>query len=207
MPKKKSVIKMTHLFKKGSSDKTLLLLHGTGGDEYDLIEIAQFIDPEANILSLRGNVNENGMNRFFKRYSTGVYDYASINLETENLNQFINEAVLKYNLNKAMMIGIGYSNGANLLESLLQLKGNVLNKLILFNPSFLNPNLKFEDLNGVKVFISASKQDPYTTYNEQLSFHNLLTDSGALIEVFWSNDGHQLTQESIMNAKKWYDLN
>lgn len=198
---------MIHLFKKGTSDKTLLLLHGTGGDEYDLMDIAKFIDPKANILSLRGNVNENGMNRFFKRYSTGVYDYESIDLETENLNRFMNEAVSKYNLNKDMIIGIGYSNGANLLESLLQQKGNVLNGVILFNPSFLNPNLKFEDLNGVNVFISTSKQDQYTTYTEQLALHNLMKDSGAVIEVFWSDYGHQLTKESIMNAKKWYDLN
>ncbi|MDD2575413.1 MAG: alpha/beta hydrolase [Acholeplasmataceae bacterium] len=197
---------MIHLFEKGTNDKTLLLLHGTGGDEYDLIDVAKFIDPKANILSLRGNVNENGMNRFFKRYSTGVYDYESINLETENLNQFINEAVLKYKLNKDMIVGLGYSNGANLLESLLQLKGKVLKKVILFNPSFLNPKLKFEDLKEVSVFIATSKQDQYTTYYEQLSLHNLMKDSGASIEVFWSNYGHQLTKESIINAKKWYDL-
>lgn len=199
------VDKLIHIFKKGTNDKTLLLLHGTGGDEYDLIDIANFIDPNANIISLRGNVQEHGMNRFFKRFASGVYDFDSIRLETENLTNFIEEAVTKYNLNKDLITGIGYSNGANLLESLLQQKGNVINSIILFNPSLLNPNLEFKDLTEVKVFITTSKQDQYTTYDQQLFLHNCIKDNNGQLEVFWSNYGHQLTKESVLKAKSWYE--
>jgi|SRR5690554_3476906 len=199
------VNKMLHIFKKGKSDKTLLLLHGTGGDEYDLIDIGYYIDENANILSLRGNVVESGMNRFFKRYAPGKYDLESINDETVNLDKFIDEAVNEYNLDKSQITGLGYSNGANLLQSLAQQKGSVLNRWILFNPSYIKPNFLFQNLSGSKMFITTSKIDPFTTYEEQLSLQKALKEANADLTVFWSDHGHQLTQESIQKAKIWFD--
>lgn len=105
---------MKHIYQAGTNDVTLLLLHGTGGNEFDLLPLAKHIDPNANVLSVRGNVLEYGMPRFFKRLAMGVFDMDSLAEETEALYQFVDDASKQYNFNRANVIPVGYSNGANI---------------------------------------------------------------------------------------------
>jgi len=112
---------MKHIFQKGTnpSKPTLLLLHGTGGNELDLLPLAGMIDSEASILSVRGNVLENGMPRFFRRLAEGVFDEADLVFRTKELNDFLDEAAGEYEFNRDNIIAVGYSNGANIAASLL----------------------------------------------------------------------------------------
>lgn len=110
---------MQHLFKQGENDFTLLLLHGTGGDEYDLLPLADLIHPKASVLSVRGNVNEQGMNRYFKRLGEGVFDLDDLIFRTKELYAFMQTASQTYQFNRNKVIAVGYSNGANIAGSLL----------------------------------------------------------------------------------------
>lgn len=125
---------MIHLYKKGTSENTLLLLHGTGGDENDLLEIGNLIDSEANILSVRGNVVESGMNRYFKRLRPGVFDLDDLEKRTVELYEFINEASKKYEFDRNKVIAVGYSNGANIAASMLFSIENAIKGAILLRP-------------------------------------------------------------------------
>src|SRR5690625_2422892 len=125
---------MRHIFKEGRLDgPTLLLLHGTGGTERDLLPIAEKVDPDANVLSVRGNILENGMPRFFKRLKEGVFDEEDLIKQTKNLAEFVDEASEKYQFDRNQVIALGYSNGANIAGSLLfhyedVLKGAILDR-------------------------------------------------------------------------------
>src|SRR5690606_34628251 len=101
------------------TNRTLLLLHGTGGNENDLLPLANHIDPSANVLSVRGNVLENGMPRFFRRLAEGVFDEEDLIFRTKELNEFLDEAAEKYEFDRNNIIAVGYSNGANIAASLL----------------------------------------------------------------------------------------
>src|SRR5690625_1592958 len=114
-------MKMKHIFQKGNdpSKPTLLLLHGTGGTEQDLLPLSENIDPDANILSVRGNVSENGMPRFFRRLAEGVFDEEDLIFRTKELNEFLDEAAETYGFDRDQVVAVGYSNGANIAASLL----------------------------------------------------------------------------------------
>src|SRR6476659_6247575 len=112
---------MKHIFNKGQdpTKPTLLLLHGTGGNELDLLPLAGRIDDEANVLSVRGNVLENGMPRFFRRLAEGIFDEEDLIFRTKELNEFLDEAAKEYKFDRNNIVAIGYSNGANIAASLL----------------------------------------------------------------------------------------
>src|SRR5699024_4622962 len=127
---------MKHIFKKGndSSKPTLLLLHGTGGTEKDLLPLAEKIDQEAHVLSVRGNVLENGVPRFFRRLAEGVFDEEDLIFQTKELNGFLDKAAKENNFDRHNIIAIGYSNGANMAASLLFHYQNALRGAILHHP-------------------------------------------------------------------------
>ncbi|MEG9295006.1 alpha/beta hydrolase [Mangrovibacillus sp. Mu-81] len=197
---------MKHIFNKGkdATKPTLLLLHGTGGNELDLLPLAGRIDDEASVLSVRGNISENGMPRFFKRLAEGVFDEEDLVYRTKELNQFLDDAAGEYNFDRDNVIAIGYSNGANIAASLLFHYQNALKGAILHHPMVPLRGIKLPDLTGKSVFIAAGTNDPICSSEESIELQSLLDKANAKVEMHWEDRGHQLTIEEVEAAGKWY---
>ena len=197
---------MKHVFKKGKNvdSPTLLLLHGTGGDERDLLPLAGLIDPEAAVLSPRGNVLESGMPRFFKRLAEGIFDEEDLIFRTQELMNFIHEASITYGLDRNNIIAVGYSNGANIASSLLFHHKDALRGAILCHPMVPRRGVALPSLSGIPVFITAGTNDSICPKEESLELQQLLQNAGAEIKLHWEHRGHQLTRAEVEAAAHWY---
>ena len=182
---------------------TLLLLHGTGGDESDLIPLGRTLAPGAALLSPRGRVLENGMPRFFRRLSEGVFDQQDLKVQTESLVRFIESATEVYKLRPDRIVAVGYSNGANITSSILLTHPNVFAAAVLFRPMVpfvpsTHPSLKLVDL-----FISAGRRDGIVSPQETQRLVQILEKAGADVTMFWHNGGHELGQDDVDAATNW----
>lgn len=197
---------MKHFFHKGkdSTKPTFLLLHGTGGNELDLLPLAGRIDEDASVLSVRGNVLENGMPRFFRRLAEGVFDEEDLVYRTSELNNFLDEAAAEYDFDRDNIIAIGYSNGANIAASLLFHYQNSLKGAILHHPMVPRRGIELPDLTANNVFIAAGTNDPICSPAETLELVKLLKEAHADVQLHWENNGHQLTNTEVEAARKWY---
>jgi len=197
---------MKHIFQKGQDSQapTLLLLHGTGGTENDLINIGKMISPNSSLLGVRGNVLENGMPRFFRRLAEGVFDEEDLVLRTEELKQFIDDSAKEYQFDRNNIVAIGYSNGANIAGSLLFHYQDSLKGAILFHPMVPRRGIELPGLSGTSVFIGAGKNDPLCPPQESNDLMELLQNAGAQVQVHWENHGHQLTRGEVEKAAEWF---
>jgi phospholipase/carboxylesterase len=202
-------LKMKHIFQQGSdpSRPTLLLLHGTGGDEQDLLPLAGRIDEKASVLSVRGNVLENGMPRFFKRLAEGVFDEEDLVFRTNELNEFLDQAAEEYKFDRHNIVAIGYSNGANIAGSLMFHYQDALRGAILHHPMVPRRGVELPDLSGKPVFIGAGTNDPICPAHESEELKSLLEKANASVQLHWENHGHQLTFGEVDAAEKWYNAN
>ena len=193
--------------RKDQNSLTLLLLHGTGGDETDLIPIARMLEiTNASILSPRGKVIENGMPRYFRRLSEGIFDIEDLKFRTNELAEFVQNASKTYALNLNRIVAIGYSNGANIAASVLLLRPEILSNAILFRPMIpLVPNT-LPNLSSKRVLISAGLHDPIVASYQTKDLFDLLEKVGAKVSIQWQNSGHELTQRDIVAARKWLSL-
>ena len=157
---------MKNIFQKGSKSHTLLLLHGTGGNEKDLLPLAEMIDAEASVLGVRGNVNENGMPRFFKRIAEGVFDEEDLKLQTKELYEFLDTAAEQHGFDRDRLVAIGYSNGANIAASLLFHYEKALEGAVLLHPMVPLRGLDLPNMTGMPVMISAGRNDPICSPEE-----------------------------------------
>lgn len=197
---------MKHIFKEGKDidGQTLLLLHGTGGSENDLLPLADEYDTDANVLSVRGNVSENGMARFFKRLEEGVFDIEDLKFRTHELNEFLDSAAEQYGFNRRKIVAVGYSNGANIAGSLLFHYNDALAGAILHHPMVPLRDVSLPNLSGIPVFIGAGTNDPICPSEESTELNNLLTDAGAEVKLHWESYGHQLTAPEVQAASEWF---
>ncbi|MCG3087897.1 alpha/beta hydrolase [Sporosarcina cyprini] len=199
---------MKHIFQAGNPQRpTLLLLHGTGGTEQDLLPLGRMIDEEASVLSVRGNVLENGMPRFFKRLAEGVFDEEDLIFRTKELDAFLDDAAMEYGFDRSNIVAVGYSNGANIAASLLFHYAKSLKGAILHHPMVPRRGIGLPDLTGVPVFITAGKNDPICPAQETMDLDSLLLEAGAQTAVHWEMNGHSLTQTEVAAAAKWYKEN
>jgi phospholipase/carboxylesterase len=192
-----------HEFVQGSSDRTLLLLHGTGGNERDLIPLGRELDPNASLLSPRGKILENGMPRFFRRLAEGVFDLKDLKTRTNELADFVAAAVRHYKLVAEHIVGVGYSNGANIAASMLLLRPEIMRAAILFRAMVpLIPD-QLPDLSSVRVWIGAGDQDPIIPASETQRLVELLRSAGADVTIRFFNAGHGLTNSEVETAGQW----
>ena len=195
---------MQHVFIKGSSDRTLLMLHGTGGTENDLLGLAKEIDPEANVLSVRGNVLENGRPRFFRRIAYGVFDMEDLRFRTDELYNYVNEAANVYGFNCGGVIAVGYSNGANIAATMMFYKEKSLRGALLHHPMVPDRGATLPLLQGINVWIGAGTNDFMCPPHESEDLQDMLQAAGANVHIDWFNYGHQLTNQEVQAAKQWY---
>lgn len=198
---------MEHVYIEGKRADlpTLLLLHGTGGNERDLLPLAELIAPDASILGVRGNILENGMPRFFRRLAEGVFDEEDLIFRTKELNDYVTEASVQYGFDRDRVVAIGYSNGANIAASMLYHHLNSLSGAILFHAMAPRHGIELPALNGTPVFIGAGKSDPMIAPDQTKQLSQHLQQAGAQVTEYWTDGGHQLSREEIEQAKIWFD--
>jgi phospholipase/carboxylesterase len=192
-----------HEFVHGNSDRTLLLLHGTGGNERDLLPLGRELDPNASLLSPRGKILENGMPRFFRRLAEGVFDVEDLKTRTNELADFVTAAIGHYELAANRVVGVGYSNGANIAASMLLLRPEIMHAAILFRAMVPLVPEKMPDLSSVDVWIGAGDQDPIIPQSETQRLVELLRRAGADVTIRFFNAGHGLTNTEIEIAAQW----
>lgn len=200
---------MKHIFKQGTNPQApvLVMLHGTGGTEQDLLGLAELISPTSSVLSIRGNVLENGMPRFFRRIAEGVFDEEDLVIRTTELYDFLEQAAADYELNRSNFVAVGYSNGANIAGSLLFHYASSLRGAILHHPMVPRRGVKLPDLSGVPIFIGAGENDPICSPVETEELEELFDNAGAWVDVYWERAGHRLTQTEAAAAAQWFGLN
>lgn len=198
---------MKHIYQAGSKPDApvLLLLHGTGGTERDLLQLAPLIDPGASVLSVRGNILENGMPRFFRRLAEGVFDEEDLKFRTKELHDYLDEAAASYGFDRRKIIAVGYSNGANIAASLLFHFNDSLMGAILHHPMVPLRGIELPDLEGIPVFIGAGTNDPICSSRETEELSSLLEGAGANVKVHWEHFGHQLSGTEVKAAAAWYE--
>lgn len=185
------------------SDRTLLLLHGTGGDEHDLISLGDLLDPSANLLSPRGQVLENGMPRFFRRLAEGVFDLADLRSRAHGLADFVEAAAKAYGFDTDGVTAVGFSNGANVAAAMLLLRPGLVRQAVL-----LRAMVPFEPdpvpaLAGTRVLLAAGEEDPIIPPANVERLETILRSAGADVTLRWAPVGHQLTRADVDASRDW----
>jgi predicted esterase len=194
-----------HRFLPGAPNlPVLLLLHGTGGDESDLLPLGEALLPGAARLSPRGKVLENGMPRFFRRIAEGVFDLDDLRKRTNELADFVGAADTAYGLGGRRPIAVGFSNGANIAASMLLLRPGTLSGALLIRPMVPLVPETLPDLSGVSVQVNAGQVDPLVPPPQSEALAKLLTEAGASVKLQWIAGGHSLTREDLEAGKEWF---
>jgi len=194
-----------HEFVPGTSDRILLLLHGRGGNEHDLIPLGRELDPNAALLSPRGKILENGMPRFFRRLAEGVFDVEDLKQRTNELADFVAAAVWQYRLAADRVVAVGYSNGANIVTSMLLLRPEILRTAILFRTMVPLVPDNLPDLSSVRVWIGAGDQDPIIPASETQRLATLFRRGGADVTIRFAHATHGLTNDEVKMARLWLE--
>jgi predicted esterase len=195
----------THLFSppRDGSDRVLLLLHGTGGDEHALVPLAQALAPDLGVLSPRGQVLERGMPRFFRRLAEGVFDQDDLRRRTEALGDFLVAAGQCYAFDPARVVAVGFSNGANIATSLLLRRPGLLRSAVLLHPLLPYEPEQPPKLHGTRALIGAGRHDPLVPVSHTERLAHLLRAGGADVRVAWHDGGHDIALAEIHDAGRF----
>lgn len=181
-----------------------ILLHGTGGDEQNLLPVAEVLDTEAGVLSIRGNVSENGMNRFFKRHGEGNYDVEDLMRRGQELYEFIEEKAEEHDFSLEDAIYFGFSNGSNIAINMMLLDESKVNKAMLYAPMYPIDIEETVGLPEAKVFLSMGENDPIVPRAESDRVINIFKDLNADVTEFWVNS-HELNGDNLLAGKQWLE--
>jgi phospholipase/carboxylesterase len=192
-----------HRWIPGDGAQVALLLHGTGGNEDDLLPLAAQLLPGASILALRGNVLEGPMPRFFRRLAEGVFDEQDLALRTTQLASFIRAAADAYRFDLASLTAIGFSNGANIAANVLLRDPGLIRRAVLFRAMVPSETTPPPTGAGTPVYIGAGRRDPIIPAANVERLAALLRDSGADVTLEWRAAGHGLTAEDVHGAQRW----
>ena len=196
----------THRFipaRETSTARTLLLLHGTGGDETDMISLGRELDSLAPILSPRGKVLENGMPRFFRRLAEGVFDEEDLIRRANELADFVGVAAKRYEFDSQQVIAVGYSNGANIAAAILLLRPEVFSAAVLFRAMVPLAPTSLPNLARAHILISSGQHDPIVSVENVRQLAGMLQAAGADVMLRFEPAGHTLAFGDIEAAKGW----
>ena len=187
----------------GGLPVTLLLLHGTGGSEHDLLPLGEELAPGAGMLSPRGKVLERGMPRFFRRLAEGVLDQADLRVRAGELAEFVAQAASAYEFDPEAVVAVGFSNGANIAAGTMLLHPSALAGAVLYRAMVpLEPEAR-PDLAGVQVFLGAGRRDPMVPPGHAERLTRMLREAGATVTLAWRDAGHELTSEDVDGGAAW----
>jgi len=192
-----------HRYFPGESGATLLLLHGTGGSENDLVPLGRELAPGAAILSPRGKVSEYGAARFFRRLAEGVFDQEDLVFRTHELADFVEAAAREYGFDPSRLVAVGYSNGANIAGSLMLLHPGLLRAAVLLRAMVPFEPEEAPNLSGMPVFLAAGRTDQMISPQNTERLAEILDEAGADLDLRWRDTGHALTYEEVAEAKAW----
>jgi predicted esterase len=196
----------THRWQPSSQPETsptLLLLHGTGGNENDLLDLGRELAPQANLLSPRGKVLEGTMPRFFRRLAEGVFDLEDLQFRTHELADFVIEAAREYGFSEKSLIAVGYSNGANVATSMLLLRPELFRAAVLFRGMVPLVPEDAPDLSETKVLLCSGRYDPIVSVDNVERLTGMLEQFGADVTLSWQQTHHTLTLQDVLTAKTW----
>jgi phospholipase/carboxylesterase len=195
----------SHRFVPGAPGEslTLLLLHGTGGNEDDLLPLGRILAPGASLLSPRGKVLENGMPRFFRRLAEGVFDQQDLAARTDELAGWVEAAAAEYGLDRSRIVAAGFSNGANIAASLLLRRPGLLAGGVLFRAMVPFEPQALPELGGIPVLLGAGRADPIVPARNTERLAELLRSAGARVTLDWRPGGHTLSQPEVEDAARW----
>jgi len=195
---------MIHIYNEGKAGAPVfVLLHGTGGDETNLLPVAKMLNEDYGVLSIRGNISENGANRYFKRLAEGKYDLESLEYRGKELLDFITDFADEHNFDVSNVVLAGFSNGANIAINLLLREEAPFKKALLFSPLYpVDVSKNKKDLSDVEIFTSMGEQDPIAPIEESKKVISIFEERGADVEVTWGRS-HELNAEILRNAKEW----
>jgi phospholipase/carboxylesterase len=186
-----------HVFSQGTSSRTILALHGTGGDEHNILGLAKALDPTASILSPRGMHLEGGMNRFFERYADGTFNEQSIDIAVNDLADFIVAAVNEYGIDVSNIFATGFSNGANTASALMIRRPQTLVGAALFGSTIPFAEVERVDLSGKKIWLANGDHDSYAPVDVSERWVDQLRGFGADVTWLQHPGGHQIEPEHV----------
>jgi phospholipase/carboxylesterase len=193
-----------HVYEPGTTDWTLLLLHGTGGNEHDLVGLGRRVAPEAALLSPRGKVLENGMPRFFRRLAVGQLDIPDLLVRTDELAAFVTAAAQAYGRDPAKIAALGFSNGANIAVSLLLRHPGLLGAAALLRAMMAYEPEGELRLEGTDVLVAAGEGDPYSPPEQTRRLAEVLSTAGAAVSVHVEpGAGHNLGRGDLHALEQW----
>jgi phospholipase/carboxylesterase len=194
-----------HRFLPGRQPSAVLVLHGQGGDENDLLPVARALAPGAAFLSPRGKASENGETRFFARVSRDVFDETEVRTRTAELAEWVSAAVAHYKLDAAKVFALGFSNGASIAASTMLLRAGVLAGGLLLRPRTIVEPAGLPDLNGSPVLVIAGQHDDKMPQGASEHLARLLGRAGAAVEMAMLDCGHELTPQDFSLGKSWFE--
>jgi phospholipase/carboxylesterase len=196
-----------HIWEPPTADiaTTLLLLHGTGGDERDLVPLGRALLPGAGLLGVRGNVSEHGAPRFFRRLAEGVFDIEDLHRRTAELADFLDAAADRYGFEQGRVIAVGFSNGANVAASMLLSRPSSLSAGVLFRAMVPFEPEVVPRLDGRSVLLAEGRFDPLIPVEQAEQLAEIFRASGADTSLEWQDSGHQLTPGDVRVAQRWVE--
>jgi predicted esterase len=187
----------------GDDSITLLLLHGTGGDEDALLPLGRMLDERAAFLSPRGKILENGAPRFFRRHAEGVFDHEDLVYRTNELAKFVEAGISEYGLDPRRVFTVGFSNGANIAASLLLLHPGLLAGAMLLRAMVPFEPETTADLSETPVYLAAGRSDQIVPPESSERLAELLREAGAEVTLDWQPGGHSINRAEIEAARDW----
>ena len=191
---------LVHVKYDGSNDKTIIMLHGTGGNENDLKQIASQIDGDANLIGIRGSEEENGMLLYFKRYPDGTFDLKNLAMNTKLLLEGILELLNYYKLDPSKTTILGFSNGANIAINMFKEFTTPFAKAILLHPSPVRLEVDVKNQDTLKAFLTYGANDPFLSGQDFENLSKQFKD----VTIYTHQGGHQLTHDELEAAKAFY---